>query len=189
MRGYLSIEINFELADALEMLAPFGAGNPELMLATRRVTLKSATEIGKTREHLRLNIEDENGNGQSLLWWGGAGEELPEAGSTFDIAYSLRASSYRGQKQVTLQFEEFRVGEEKPIEVRKSGIEIWDLRSNVSTFERLNVQTLVWAEGADKSRGKSRFDLYQADEFAIYTTPPSPAELQKALEIVRPKTD
>jgi single-stranded-DNA-specific exonuclease len=182
------IEINFELADALESLSPFGAGNPELMLATRRVTLKSATEIGKTREHLRLNIEDENGKSQSLLWWGGAGEELPEAGSTFDIAYSLRASSYRGQKQVTLQFEEFRVGEVKPIEVRKSEIEIRDLRLNISTFERLNVQTLVWAEGADISRGKSRFDLHQADEFAIYTTPPSPAELQKALAIVRPKT-
>jgi len=47
---------------------------------------------------------------------------------------------------------------------------------------------LVWAEGADKSKGKSRFELYQADEFAVYTTPPSPAELRKALEIVKPKT-
>jgi len=47
--------------------------------------------------------------------------------------------------------------------------------------------SLVWAEGADKSKGKSRFELQQADEFAIYTTPPSPAELRKALEVAKPK--
>ncbi|HET7713608.1 MAG TPA: hypothetical protein VFK94_04755, partial [Patescibacteria group bacterium] len=34
---------------------------------------------------------------------------------------------------------------------------------------------------------KNRFELYPADEFAIYTTPPSPADLRLALEIVNPK--
>ncbi|MEW6029992.1 MAG: single-stranded-DNA-specific exonuclease RecJ [Chloroflexota bacterium] len=181
-------EINIELADALEMLAPFGAGNPELVLATRNVTLKSATEIGKTKEHLRLNIEDENGDVQSLLWWGGAGGELPEAGSRFDIAYSLRASSYRGQRQVTLQFEEFRALKEKPVELRPTKLEIVDHRLNVRKLESLNVETLVWAEGAEKSKGKSRFELHRADELAIYTTPPSPAELRRTLETVKPGT-
>jgi single-stranded-DNA-specific exonuclease len=180
-------EINLELADTIEMLAPFGAGNPKLTLATRGVTMKSVSEIGKTKEHLRLNIEDENGNVQSILWWSGAGEELPEDGSKFDIAYSLRASTFRGGKQVTLQFEEFRVVEEKPVEVRQKKLEVEDLRLSVSSFERLNAETLIWAEGADKAKGKSRFDLHQADEFAIYTTPPSPTELWTVLEIVKPK--
>ena len=180
-------EVTLELAESLESLAPFGAGNPELTLATRAVMLKSASEIGKTKEHLRLNIEDENGNTQSLLWWGGAGEELPEAESKFDIAYSLRASSYRGQKQATLQFQEFRVVEEAPIELRTSKFDIRDMRLQSATIN-LQPSTLIWAEGAEKSKGKSRFELWQADEFAIYTTPPSPAELRKALEIVKPKT-
>ncbi len=177
-------EINISLAKSLEMLAPFGAGNPSLTLASRDVQLKSVSTIGKTKEHLRLHIEDENGNVQSILWWGGAGEELPPTDNKFDIAYSLRASTFRGQKQVTLQFEEFRVMEEKPIEIRKPKIEIRDMR--LLTFN-LQPSTLVWAEGSEKSKGKSRFDLHQADEFAIYTTPPSPVELRKALEIVKPK--
>jgi len=187
-------EVNLELADSLEMLSPFGAGNPKLTLATRGVTLKSAAEIGKTKEHLRLNIEDENGNSQSLLWWGGAGEELPDPstslreGSKFDIAYSLRASSYRGQKQVTLQFEEFRVVEEKPIEIQKPKLDIRDWRVASRKIESLQASVLVWAEESEKSKGKSRFDLHPADEFAIYTSPPSPAELRRALEIVKPKT-
>jgi len=180
-------ELDLELASSLEILAPFGAGNPALALASHGVTLKSVSTIGKTQEHLRLNIEDGNGNVQSVLWWGGAGEELPETGSTFDIAYSLRASTFRGQKQVTLQFEEFRVTEEKPVEVKKAKLEIIDRRSNLGGLESLKAGTLVWAEGAEKSKGKSRFELQQADEFVIYTTPPSPVELRKALEIVKPK--
>ena len=181
-------EINLELAEALETLAPFGAGNPELILATRNVMLKSLKDIGKTREHRRIVVADESGNEQDLLWWNGAGEQFPDAETKFDIAYSLRAGTYRGQKQVTLQFEEFRVVEEKPIEVRKSEIEIRDWRLESRKFDSLQENVLVWAEGSDKSKGKSRFELKQSGEFAIYTTPPSPVELRKALEIVKPKT-
>jgi single-stranded-DNA-specific exonuclease len=180
-------KINLELAAALETLAPFGAGNPSLTLATRSVTMKSVSTIGKTKEHRRLHIEDDKGNLQSMLWWNGVDEELPEEGTRFDIAYSLRASTYRGQKQATLQFEEFRVVEEKAIEIRSSKVDIRDLRLRTSTFD-FEPSTLVWAEGSEKAKGKSRFELHSADEFAIYTTPPSPTELRKALEIVAPKT-
>lgn len=180
-------DLNLDLADSLELLAPFGAGNPELTLATRNVTLKSIKEIGKTKEHLRVNVEDEHGGIGSFLWWGGAGEELPTTEGKFDVAYTLRGTCFRGQKQVTLQFKEFRVTEEKPVEIRESGIEIRDMRLNISIFERLNVETLVWAEGADKAKGRSRFELQPAEELAIYTTPPSPADLRNVLGIVRPK--
>lgn len=180
-------EIDISLAESLEMLAPFGAGNPSLTLASRNVTLKASSTIGKTKEHLRLNIEDGVGNTQSILWWGGAGGELPEPESTFDIAYSLRASSYRGQKQVTLQFEKFRLVSDQPTEIKKAKVEIKDLRLQSSTFD-IQPSTLVWAEGSEKAKGKSRFDLHQSDEFAIYTSPPSPVDLRKVLEIVKPKT-
>jgi single-stranded-DNA-specific exonuclease len=180
-------EINLELADALERLAPFGAGNPKLTLATRGVTLKSVAEIGKTKEHLRLTVADEAGNAQSILYWGGAGEPLPETDSKFDIAYSLRASTFRGQKQASLQFEEFRVIEERPVEVQAREVEIRDWRLETGRLNSLQPNVLIWAEGADKAKGKPRTELSQADEFAIWTMPPSPADLRAALEVVKPK--
>lgn len=179
-------DLNLSLADSLELLAPFGAGNPELTLATRNVTLKSVKEIGKTKEHLRLVVEDENGEAQSFLWWGGAGEDMPPADTKFDIAFTLRATSYRGQRQVTLQFKEFRITEEKPIETRESKLDVRDMRLQPSTLN-LQPSTLIWAEGPDRAAGVNRLELTQADELTIYTTPPSPAELRKALEIVKPK--
>ena len=186
--AWLGLEqLNLELADALETLAPFGAGNPTLTLATRGVKLKSVSTLGKTKEHLRLKVEDEAGNSQSLLWWSGAGEDLPEMGSTFDIAYSLRASTFRGQKQVTLQFEEFRVVEEQAIEVKKQKPDVVDLRLGERGKRKEWENALVWAEGANKAEGKSRFELAKADELVIYTTPSSLADLRAALEIVKPK--
>jgi single-stranded-DNA-specific exonuclease len=179
-------ELNVDLAQLLEMLAPFGAGNPSLQLATRRVKLKSISTIGKTKEHVRLNVEDESGNSQSVLWWGGATDVMPEG--IFDIAYSLRATTFRGHQQLSLQFEEFRIIEEQQaVEPQSFKIDVKDLRLSVATLEQLNAEALIWTEGIDKSKGASRFDLKQSDQFAIYTTPPSPAELRKALEIVRPK--
>ncbi|GAB4450019.1 MAG: hypothetical protein OHK0041_11660 [Anaerolineales bacterium] len=179
-------EISLSLADAIEQLAPFGVGNPELTLATRGVRLKAAQEIGKTKEHLRLTVEDERGNTQSLLWWGGAGEELPEAGAKLDIAYSLRASAYRGQRQVSLTFEEYRLAEEKPIEIHKPKLEVRDMRLQPSLLN-LQPTTLIWAEGPDKAAGVPRHELRPAEELSIYTTPASPADLRRALEIVKPK--
>ena len=185
--AWLSLdEINLELATAIEMLAPFGAGNPKLTFATRGVTLKSAAEIGKTKEHLRLTVEDESGNVQSVLWWGGAGEEIPETGSHIDIAYSVRASTFRGEKQVNLTFEECRLVEEKAVQIREQKLEIRDWRLEIGKWKDLE-NVLTWAEGADKAKGKSRVELHPSDQLAIYTTPPSPAELRAALEIVKPK--
>ena len=122
-------EINLDLANALETMAPFGAGNPALTLASRGVHVKSISTIGKAKEHLRLTVEDDNGNAQSILWWGGASEELPEEKSVIDLAYSLRARTFRGKRQLTLQFEDFRVvGAEfvelKPAKVEIDGLEI-----------------------------------------------------------------
>ena len=183
-------EINLDLASALEPLAPFGAGNPALTLATRHVKMKSVTAIGKEKEHLRLRVEDENGNLADILWWGGAAEELPEEGSVFDIAYSLRASTFRGEKQISMQFEEFRVVKEPPPELRKRQIEVIDLRlQSLSSLMELQGQSptlQIWAEGTEKSRGKTRYELHAAEELVIYSTPPSSQDLRAVLERVRP---
>ena len=180
-------EINLELANALEALAPFGAGNPPLVLGSRGVQLKSVTTIGRAQEHLRLAVEDENGNTQSILWWGGAGEELPETGSKINLAYSLRGGTFRGKRQVTLQFMDMQVVKDKGIELKPVKVDIEDWRLEPEKLKDLKENVLVWAEGADNVKGKSRLELYPADEFAIYTSPPSPTDLRAALEYVKPK--
>ncbi len=62
-------ELSFELAEQLERLAPFGAGNPALVLASKNLTVQQATRIGRNQEHLRLLFQDAQGQEAEVLWW------------------------------------------------------------------------------------------------------------------------
>ena len=73
------------------------------------------------------------------------------------------------------------------IELQPTTVEIVDWRSTPEKYNELNKEVLIWAEGADKARGKNRFELHQATELAIYTAPPSPADLRAALDLVKPR--
>jgi single-stranded-DNA-specific exonuclease len=182
--------LSLDLANSLEGMAPFGPGNPALVFASHGLNLQSSSSIGKTQDHRRLFVADGQGAKQEVMWWNSGSEELPEslthAGNKFDLAYRLRANTYRGEHQLSLEFVDYRVTEQKPVDVRRPQLEIFDHRLQPSN-KQLSSSVLVWAEGAEKAKGKNRFELYQTDEFAIWTTPPSPVELRQALETVKPK--
>jgi single-stranded-DNA-specific exonuclease len=192
--GWLALpEITLDLAEVLESLAPYGPGNEKLTLATHSLKLHSATTIGRNKEHLRLSVADEAGNSLTVLWWNGAGEPLPEG--RFDLAYSLRASDWRGTRQVQMEFVDFRLLEAEKIEVRSKHFEVVDYRNAkdlpqvLSTLKR-QPPTIVWAEGEEKKAigGKNRNELEPAESLAIWTIPPSPEELRAALDKVQPQT-
>ncbi|MCK7480944.1 MAG: hypothetical protein M0C28_29870 [Candidatus Moduliflexus flocculans] len=166
-------EISLDLADAIEMLAPFGAGNPKLTLATRGVTMKSVSEIGKGKEHLRLTVEDEDGNSPEHPVVGRRGRGT--AGKRGKVRHCLFAARLVISRRETGIFavRGIRVGEEKPADVQKPKLEVRDMRLQPSLLN-LQPSTLIWAEGADRAAGVPRFELHQSDEFSIYTMPPPP---------------
>jgi single-stranded-DNA-specific exonuclease len=180
-------EITLDLADAIEQLAPFGTGNPPLTFASRDVQLQAVTKIGKSQEHIRLNVVDEAGHTQGILWWNGTDEELPETGSRLDIAYSLRASTFRGERQLSLQFIDFRVVEEKVVERSSKKIDVVDMRGNVEQSAQLNVQVFAEGEDREKVNGVDRYNVGPSTELAIYTTPSGPAEMKAILDKVKPQ--
>ena len=178
-------EVDLALAARLESLSPFGPGNPALVLATPALTLTGTSPIGRTREHLKLTVSDSNGLAQEVLWWNGAGEELPEG--KFDLAYRLRLSSFRGEQRLTLEFEDFRLNEEKPAEIRAPRLDLVDLRAEPDAFARLEVETFAEGKADRAQRGVDRYHLSPSEDLAIQTIPPGPAETRAILEQVKPR--
>jgi hypothetical protein len=130
-----------------------------------------------------------------VLWWSGAEEKdtLPEG--LFDLAYSLRASDWRGRPQVHMEFVDFRNLAGQPVEINRCQLEVIDYRnarelSKILSTLREGSSILVWAEGDQKKGigGKDRNELAPAEALAIWTIPPSPQELHFALDKVHPKT-
>ncbi|MGB8212612.1 MAG: single-stranded-DNA-specific exonuclease RecJ [Anaerolineales bacterium] len=194
--GWLSLpEIAPGLAQALESLAPFGPGNEKLTLSTHALKIDATTVIGRNQEHLKLTVADESGNSRTVLWWNGAEEKetLPEG--RIDLAYSLRASDWRGTLQIQMEFVDFHRLEAEKVAVSRPKLEIVDYRDAPAPAQILSTlkgqaSTLVWAEGEEKKAvdGKGRHELSPADALVIWSTPPSPAELRAGLDKVHPKT-
>ena len=184
-------EINLDLAAAIEPMAPFGPGNAKPVFATRNLVLQKTDLIGLNQEHVKLTVADEAENIQTAFWWNGKNEPLPEG--RFDLAYNLRASDWRGTRQVQMEFVDFHPAKEQAVEVQAEKIEFVDYRNHPdkeSLLDRLPAGTLIWAEAEAKERvkGVDRFALTPAPALAIWTMPPSPDELGKALDTVRPRT-
>ncbi len=193
--AYLALpDLTLELVSDLERLAPFGPGNPPLVLASRNLKLLSAAPIGREGEHLAMTVEDEQGNTARVLWWQGAGWEQPEG--RFDLAYTARSSTFGGERSVQLEWVDFRPLEEPSLRLKaeEPALEVVDYRHEahpLPILERLVAQggLQVWAEAEAYPQvgGCSRYALVHGPALAIWTTPPGRPELQAVIEQVHPE--
>jgi len=185
-------ELNLELAEELECLAPFGPANPPLTLVCKDLRLKSHSAVGKNGDHLQLILEDAAGATRRAIWWQGAGNPLPQG--RFDLACTLRASDYRGQRDIQVEWVDWRAVEAGVVEIsapqKRETVDYRDEPDGVTLLRCLAGQgnILVWHEGgAAEVAGSHRLDLRPAGELAIWTAPPGNEELQAALERVAPQ--
>jgi single-stranded-DNA-specific exonuclease len=195
--GYLSLAaLSLDLVEDLERLAPFGPGNPPLTLVSKGLSLISHTPVGRTGEHLQLIVEDEEGTAQRVIWWQGADWPLPEG--RFNLAYVVRASNYRGQRDVQVEWVDARPIEEPAYligEGLRPSLEIVDYRREPSprqVLEHLLTQedVQIWSEAEARAEvaGQDRYELKSSKVLIIWTAPPGPAELRTVLEKVAPET-
>lgn len=180
-------ELSFELVETLERLAPFGAGNPTPILASKDVHLKAASKFGRLNDHQRITIEDSKGNSQRLLWWNSAHETLPEAGSRIEVAYTLRATTFRGARQLTLELKDIHEIDPEPVEIIRKQLEVIDLRQDLERYSKLNYQTYVEGDDKDQIGGMDRYGLQPSRELVIFTCPPGYEEMREILELVNPR--
>jgi single-stranded-DNA-specific exonuclease len=180
--------LSLDLANRIQRLAPFGEGNPSVVVATMNVRLSHAAKIGRDAQHRRLTVEDDQGRQQIILWWHSAADALPEG--HFDIAYNIVVTD---RQELQLTMVDFRQREDS-LEV-KPVLHIEDWRTDAHPLARLQSlldsarDCLVWAEAEsrrDHPQWKRRAELVPSRNLIIYTVPPDPQTLRKAIEVVQP---
>jgi single-stranded-DNA-specific exonuclease len=190
--AYLSLaDLTLDLVHDVRRLAPFGLGNRPLTFATRKVTLKTQRQIGRTKEHLRLTVEDEAGTTQDVLWWRAEPERLPAG--RFDLAYTLGINEFQDTVSVQVVLEDLRPVDEDPLTFdQRATVEIVDHRALHQDSARSRLadypDALVWNEGPalDGLSSVRRQDLKPAETLVIWTIPPGPDEIHHALTTVNP---
>jgi single-stranded-DNA-specific exonuclease len=183
--------LNLHLVREINRLAPFGPGNPPLVLGLQNLRRTSAAVLGRTGEHRRVTVEDAAGRSATVFWWHGADWPLPDG--TFDLALTARASDYRGLPEVQLEWIAARVIEPAAAEVVTPWVQVHDLRQErdpQAEIRRLGAEGIpIWAEAALPTGVESlpRHRLRPSPALAIWTLPPGPAELRAALKMVEPE--
>ena len=191
--GYLDwSEISLELTGDIERLAPFGNGNPPLTLVSRDLKVVSRTGLDRRGEHLQLQVEDEGGQRQRVIWWRGAGQDIPSG--AFDLAYTLRTSTYKGEREASVEWLDHRQRGTRSadFDVIAPAFELIDYRQSMTAEDDLAVaraqfpDALVWAEVAKVDGAVDRLHLGAAETLIVWTSPPSSDIWSAALTTVDP---
>jgi len=96
--------INHTLLKELELLQPFGMGNPEPLFATKKVTVAEHRTFGREREHVKLVLQDEE-TGTKLpgkAWRMGNTLTRQVQGKSMRFAFSPKIDRYRGIPKIDL---------------------------------------------------------------------------------------
>ena len=193
--GYLQLpELSLALAEDIERLAPFGNGNPPLTLATRDLKLVSRRGMGRRGEHLRVEVEDDAGNRQRVIWWRGAGKDLP--GGRFDLAYTLRSSRYKGEREALIEWLDYRSLGSALTDI-KADAPAWELHDYRASDDPLSAlagarewypQAQLWAEAASETMdgAVNRLALRASETLIVWTAPPAAETWAAALATVGP---
>ncbi|MBN1486143.1 MAG: hypothetical protein JW981_00795, partial [Anaerolineae bacterium] len=201
---YLPLEaVSLSLAADLDRLSPFGAGNPQLVFATRDLRITTKKTLGAEETHLKLMVEDAHGMVMPIFWWHWRGADLPEG--QFDLAYHIETTTYNGQRQLQLRWLAAQDVETSVVELQKpKTVEIVDYRGVPEPRKLLGpllevAGVQVWREGLaiQDVPGQTRYELsgdlavpleQGGKVLVVWTLPPGFDEWQAVLERVNPET-
>ncbi len=96
-------EFQRDAVSQLQMLGPFGPGNPEPLFATKGVRLASAPrKVGLKGDHLQLAITDNTNSVRCIGFGMGKFEKKLLENEFFNVAYKPQINTYNGNSNVEL---------------------------------------------------------------------------------------
>jgi single-stranded-DNA-specific exonuclease len=193
--GYVGLnELSPELVTDIERMAPFGIGNPPVVLASLNLSLSGYTAVGKHGEHLLMTLEDELGYTQQAIWWQGTDQTIPE--NKFDLSFTVRTSTYRGQKGIQLEWISWRhtISPKLTVINLPREIEVIDYRHEtdpqkiiISLLSTPNIQIWCEEDACKDFPVQNRISLLPCSTLAIWSSPAGPVILRQVLYRAAPE--
>ncbi|HLN97365.1 MAG TPA: single-stranded-DNA-specific exonuclease RecJ [Pyrinomonadaceae bacterium] len=99
-------EITFELIRELQLLEPYGAGNPRPLFMARNLCIVSEPRLIGQR-HLKLFVAGPGGRPLEAIWWNG-GVRIEDVKNGVDIAYTIETSNWTGETFLQLSVQDLK---------------------------------------------------------------------------------
>jgi single-stranded-DNA-specific exonuclease len=101
-------DINEQLIREMELLAPYGNGNPAPLLITRGNRLEGLREVGQDGKHLKLKVGDEHRLFQGIGFRLATRKEEAASWEKCDLAFIPELNSFNGNTQVQLNIKDMK---------------------------------------------------------------------------------
>jgi len=194
----VEIAANVALADitranveALHALAPFGVGNPPLILAARHVRIESKRDMGRSGEHARFTISDARGDKRTVIWWrAGMQADDIHAGGVYDLAFIARPDDYKDRHDVFLEWVDAHAVE-AAVSTIVHDIDVIDQRGAATPEAALRAiqarhpDAVVYAE-VHTPLDHAPFTLTRSETLVIWTAPDQRSVLKWLIDSVQP---
>lgn len=131
-------QVQLDILKSIEVLEPFGSGNPSPVFALRNMFVKDIASVGNGK-HLRISLERDNMN-LNAMWFHQDIQECPfTIGDTIHVAVTLDRNEFRGITSVSIIVKDVLFSEEDRL--------LW-LESN-QQFDSICRGVIPTADGVD----------------------------------------
>ena len=102
-------DITFQFTKELELLEPYGAGNPRPVFCTRNLRSLSDPLVIKDR-HLKMRLAGANNRPLEAIWWNciDHGEQTPNMTGNIELAYTIETSLWNDEIRIQLNVQDLR---------------------------------------------------------------------------------
>jgi single-stranded-DNA-specific exonuclease len=104
-------DVNFWFARELQLLEPFGAGNPRPLFVTRGLRVLSEPVVMKEK-HLKMRLAGPNNRPLEAVWWNciEPGGQTPTITGSIELAYTIETSVWNDEIKVQLNVADLKCG-------------------------------------------------------------------------------
>lgn len=109
-------DINWDLADWLKKMEPFGVGNPEPVFLAKNMEILESRIVGNGSKHFKLSLK---GSGSSPKIFDSIGfglvEKFPDLknGDKIDIVFNLKEDNWNGNKKMQLNLIDLKIAKDE----------------------------------------------------------------------------
>lgn len=100
--------LNVEEVEGLDILEPFGAGNPKPVFLLPRASVIAMDEVGAEGKHMRLRLRSRDDRLAAIFFSYPKEEWAYRLGDRVDVAFTPQINSYHGKKSVQLVLQDVR---------------------------------------------------------------------------------
>ena len=107
-------QINLDLVDKINQLAPYGQNNPQPRFVSYHLRLDDIVTMGFDHQHIKLRLSALSAAGKASSFWAlafGGAQEYKEfkVGDSIDLVYYLEINEFNGKREVQLKIVDIKI--------------------------------------------------------------------------------